>query len=67
MIASDGLWEFMSNEEVSNIVNPFFDQNRPESAANALVEAANLRWSQEEEVVDDITVVIVFLNTKMLS
>jgi len=41
VIASDGLWEFMTNEEVSRIVGPFYDQNQPEAAANALVKAAH--------------------------
>ena len=27
VIASDGLWEFISNEEVSRIVGPFYDLN----------------------------------------
>ena len=44
VIASDGLWEFMSNEEVSRIVGPFYDQNQPEQASNALVKAAHARW-----------------------
>jgi serine/threonine protein phosphatase PrpC len=65
VIASDGLWEFMDNEEVSRIVGPFYDQNLPESAANALVKAAHARWLEKEEVIDDITVVIVFLEPRM--
>jgi serine/threonine protein phosphatase PrpC len=30
VIASDGVWEFLSNEEIGQIVWPFFLQNSPE-------------------------------------
>ena len=65
VVASDGIWEFLSNERVSEIVMPFYEQNQPEAAANALVKVAHERWKEEEEVVDDITVVIIFFDTKM--
>lgn len=65
VIASDGVWEFLSNEDVANIVYPFYEQNAPEAAANALVKAAYKKWKQEEEVIDDITVVIIFLEASM--
>jgi len=40
VIASDGVWEFLSNEEIGQIVWPFFLQNSPEQAGNAIVRAA---------------------------
>jgi hypothetical protein len=43
-------------------VASFYHKGAPESAANALVKAAYNRWKEEEEVIDDITVVIVFLD-----
>ena len=65
VIASDGVWEFMSNEKVSEIVIPYYESNQPEAAANAIVKAAHQRWREEEEVVDDITAVVVFLEPMM--
>ena len=65
VIASDGVWEFLSNEDVALIVYPYFEQNAPEAAANALVKAAFKKWKQEEEVIDDITCVIIFLEVSM--
>ena len=62
MIASDGVWEFLSNKEVVRIVWPFYDKNQPEAAANKLVKEAFGRWKQNEEVVDDITCVIIFFD-----
>ena len=63
VIGSDGLWEFLTNEEVCEMVLPFYIENQPEAAANKLVREAHAKWKQEEEVVDDITVVVVFLDT----
>jgi serine/threonine protein phosphatase PrpC len=44
VIASDGVWEFLSNEDVAHIIYPYFEQNAPEAAANALVKAAFKKW-----------------------
>ena len=44
VLASDGVWEFLSNEEVAAIVYPYYFKGAPEAAANALVKAAYLRW-----------------------
>lgn len=41
---------------------PFYIENQPEAAANAVIRAAHTKWRQEEEVVDDITVVVVFFD-----
>ena len=40
VIASDGVWEFMSNEFVASIVTPFFSQGHAEQAANSIVREA---------------------------
>jgi serine/threonine protein phosphatase PrpC len=41
VIASDGVWEFVSNDEVANLILPFYLENQPEAAANALVRYAH--------------------------
>ncbi len=46
VIASDGVWEFLSNEEIAAIVLPFYEQNAPEAAANAVVKASYKKWKQ---------------------
>jgi len=66
VIASDGVWEFLSNEEIANIVRPFFEVKNAEKAAEAVVRESYLRWKREEEgIVDDITCVIIFLDVKL--
>ena len=64
VLASDGVWEFLKNQEVANIVYPFFLQKNAEGAAESLVRAAFKRWKREESVIDDITCIIVFLDVK---
>jgi len=64
VLASDGVWEFLENQQVANIVWPFFAQKNAEGAAEALVRASFKRWKREENVIDDITCIIVFLDVK---
>ena len=66
VLASDGVWEFLTNEDVAQIVLPFFHQKNAEKAAEAVVKESYLRWKKEEEgIVDDITCVIIFLDVKL--
>jgi len=54
--ASDGVWEFISSQEAVNIVHPF--RGNLHQAAARLVEESCTRWKREEEVIDDVTCVI---------
>lgn len=64
VIASDGVWEFMENSEVAEIVYPFYLAKNAEGAAECLVRAAFKRWKKEENVIDDITCIVVFLDIR---
>ncbi|CAM9699077.1 unnamed protein product, partial [Scytosiphon promiscuus] len=63
VLASDGVWEFIDNQEASEVVQGFFD--RGEDAAGAckgLMELANRRWSDMVgDYRDDITATVVRL------
>jgi len=60
VLASDGVWEFISSQEAVDIIAQY---DTAEEACRQLVEEAYQRWVFEEEgVVDDITAVIVKLN-----
>lgn len=62
VIASDGVWEFLSNDRVMNLVKPYYLKNLPEKACNRLVKESVIHWKKEDEVIDDITCVCLFLN-----
>ena len=44
IIASDGVTEFLTDEEIGKIVWPFYNENSPENAGNAIVKEAASRW-----------------------
>ena len=60
VLASDGVWEFLSNKQVVDIVNRYYKSGEIQKAADKLVEEATRYWKEEDEIIDDITVVIVF-------
>lgn len=61
ILASDGVWEFVSNEEAAAIILPFYKQNSAEKAAEAIVKESMKRWQREDSSIDDITCIIIFL------
>ena len=61
IIASDGVWEFIDCEESVNVVKEYYENNRDaKGAVRALVGEAFRRWRREEDIVDDITALVVF-------
>ncbi len=58
ILATDGLWEFCSDEEVVTMVGRARD---PQEAVEGLIKEATARWLREEQVVDDTTVCVAFL------
>ena len=60
VLCSDGVWEFLRNEDVMKIVKPSFLIGDPEEACNELIKKASEKWDKETSR-DDITVVIDFV------
>jgi serine/threonine protein phosphatase PrpC len=61
VICSDGVWEFLDNQRVMNLVTPFYNKNDPEGACNVLVKESIEWWEREDSVIDDITCIVIFL------
>ena len=61
IIGTDGLWEYISSEECVNMVKDFFLKNDIQGAGNFLLKEASKRWIVEQDVVDDITIILIFL------
>ena len=62
IIASDGIWGVLSNERVVNIAGNYYNKCDPEAACEMLILEATKAWHNTGEMVDDITVVVIFLN-----
>lgn len=64
LLCSDGVWEFITHKEAVELVSKF-PPAKAKIAAERLAKEAWDRWMHEEggSVVDDITVILVYLNT----
>jgi serine/threonine protein phosphatase PrpC len=62
VLGSDGVFEFISNEEIVKIGIPSLMISDCEGVCEAIVKEATKRWKNEEDVIDDITALCVFLD-----
>lgn len=63
VIASDGLWDRLSNTEVMTIIAGHYYRNRDaDGAISHLTRESVDRWQREQGMVDDITIIVAFLN-----
>ena len=60
IIASDGIWEFISSQECVNIIKDFYLKKDLKGCLKFLLNESSKRWIKEEEVIDDITAVLIF-------
>ena len=60
VICSDGVWEFLSNEDVMELGDKYFYQNDINEFCNQLLKRSTEIWEKEENYMDDITIVAVF-------
>lgn len=62
VLASDGVWEFMTSQEVVDFIGRMRREGRSASdASDALVREAVRRWRRNEVVVDDTTAVVMWM------
>ena len=62
IVASDGIWEFISSDEAVEILKEFYEGNDIENGVLELYKEASKRWIFEEDVIDDITLIVVFFD-----
>lgn len=62
VVGTDGIWQFLSNQQVANTVYPYYIKGDAEAAADSLISLAEKMWSKET-LSDDMTCVIIFLET----
>jgi len=56
LLATDGVWDVLSNEDVIHIINNAIVQNQPKKVGESIISLSRLRHSQ-----DNICIVIAFL------
>ena len=49
IIASDGVWEFLENQAVIELINPFYNINDIEGACDVLMKESLAKWKIEED------------------
>lgn len=59
IVSTDGVWEFISSQEAVKLVSKYKRQGVRDATEDLAAEAWN-RWQEEENVVDDITSVIIW-------
>jgi serine/threonine protein phosphatase PrpC len=60
IIASDGIWEFISSQECVDMIRSFYEANDLKGCCEFLYQESSKRWLKEEEVIDDTTLILVF-------
>ena len=60
VLASDGVWEFLTNQSVADMILKFVD---PLDACRAVVAESYRLWLQYEVRTDDITMILAFVDT----
>jgi serine/threonine protein phosphatase PrpC len=63
ILASDGVWEFMSNKEVIDFALRK-GRSKIKEISTSIVKEAWTRWIEREGSVDDVTCLIMFLEKK---
>ena len=60
VVASDGIWEFLSNENVRDCGNKYYLEKNPNAFCHEIVKYAYKLWKENGICVDDITAIAAF-------
>ena len=60
VVASDGIWEFLSNEMVKEAGKKYYKNNNPNGFCHEIVKVAYKIWKENGITVDDITAIAAF-------
>ena len=60
VIASDGLWEYLNNKNVCEIIKPFYHIGDVKGATEELINKSREKWAKKGDSADDISVIIIF-------
>jgi len=60
VICSDGVWEFLTNENVKNIGKAFYLNNDTYGFCQELIKESVTLWKENDSSIDDITAIAIF-------
>ena len=60
VVASDGVWEFLSNENVKDVGNKYYLNKDPNGFCHEIVKDAYKLWKENGITVDDITAIAAY-------
>jgi serine/threonine protein phosphatase PrpC len=60
IVCSDGVWEFLSNEEVSKSGRQFYLHSNASELCQELISRSIIEWQVQDSSIDDITAVVAF-------
>ena len=64
IIASDGLWEYMTNKEVTDIFKKLYNKEKDVNIiVNELYKESVCKWKLKDEGIDDITIICILLKS----
>ena len=61
IVASDGIWEYLNNKNVCDIIKPFYALGDAKGGAEELIKESRGKWAKEGNSSDDITVIVIYL------
>ncbi|CAD8110776.1 unnamed protein product [Paramecium sonneborni] len=65
VLASDGIWEFLDNQCIAELVYPFYQKNDPQGACQKIIQESVAAWKAHSEGIDDITAIVIFFQYEL--
>ena len=60
ILASDGVWEFLNNDNVRDIGKQFYLNSNANELCQELINRSVIEWKYNDNIIDDITAIAVF-------
>ena len=64
VLGSDGLFQFLSNDDICNICKDFIKNGNCKECCNILVDSAVKEWNKESYICDDVTCIVLFFKIR---
>ena len=63
-MGTESLWRYLSEDEVGEIVGKHFSSTNSDMACKELIDLAKERWKNDIGGYDDISVIVIFIDSK---